>query len=130
MTGCEPALTAPVPGATAAGDAAFGIDAFTLDDRLRLFQGSVNLTPVPAVANSAWRMAIGTQKFGFYLRRRSEAVYVDFTTVALSSDDTVTHVSTMPPMMPPSIKGTVRRAKVITGETPRLTDASSRLGSI
>jgi len=52
---------------------------------LRLFQGSVNLTPVPPVANSAWRMAIGTQKFGFYVRRRSEAVYVDFTTVALSS---------------------------------------------
>jgi uncharacterized protein (TIGR02677 family) len=33
----EPALDVPVPGATATGDAAFGIDAFTADDRLRLF---------------------------------------------------------------------------------------------
>ncbi|MGH3270238.1 MAG: hypothetical protein ACRDN1_14460, partial [Trebonia sp.] len=37
MVSSEPALDVPVPGATATGDAAFGIDAFTLDDRLRLF---------------------------------------------------------------------------------------------
>ena len=37
MISSEPALTAAGSGAAAAGDAAFGIDAFTLDDRLRLF---------------------------------------------------------------------------------------------
>jgi hypothetical protein len=42
----------------------------------------------------------------------------------------VTKVSTKPPTMPPSISGTVRRRKVIRGETPRLIEASSRLGSI
>ncbi|HXZ76710.1 MAG TPA: hypothetical protein VEH31_38375, partial [Streptosporangiaceae bacterium] len=37
MNRSEPALPAPVPGSAPAGDAAFGIDAFTVDDRLRLF---------------------------------------------------------------------------------------------
>ena len=37
MISSEPALTAAGSGAAAAGDTAFGIDAFTLDDRLRLF---------------------------------------------------------------------------------------------
>ena len=37
MIGSEPAIPLSASGAPAAGDAAFGIDAFTLDDRLRLF---------------------------------------------------------------------------------------------
>ncbi len=52
---------------------------------LRLFQGSVGVTRTPLVANGAWATAIGSQKYGFYVRRRSEAVYVDFTSVGLSS---------------------------------------------
>ena len=50
--------------------------------------------------------------------------------VALSSEATVTKVSTKPPTMPPSISGTVMRQNVSAGGTPRLIDASSRLGSI
>lgn len=52
---------------------------------LRLFQGNVTFTPPLPVANSAWATAIGQQKYGFYVRRRSEAIYVDFTSVGLSS---------------------------------------------
>ncbi len=52
---------------------------------LRLFQGSVTFNPVPPFANSAWNLAIGQQKYGFYVRRRSEAIYVDFTSVGLTS---------------------------------------------
>ncbi len=35
----------------------------------------------------------------------------------------------MPPTMPPSISGTVNVTKVRAGETPRLIEASSKLGS-
>src|SRR5579872_3134256 len=52
------------------------------------------------------------------------------TTVELSSEATVTNVSTMPPTMPPKIRGTVTRRNVGNGATPRLIEASSRLWSI
>ena len=52
------------------------------------------------------------------------------TTVALSSDATVTQLSTTPLTMPPSISGTTMRRKVCRGERPRLTDASSSDTSI
>ena len=42
----------------------------------------------------------------------------------------VTQVSTKPLMMPPSISGTRMRAKVCSGERPRLIEASSSEGSI
>ena len=50
--------------------------------------------------------------------------------MALSSDATVTQVSTTPLTMPPIIKGTTMRRKVCKGERPRLIEASSRDTSI
>ena len=47
---------------------------------LRLYQGTVNLTQAPPVANSAWATAIGSQQYGFYILRRSEPVFVSFAT--------------------------------------------------
>lgn len=47
---------------------------------LRLYTGALTVTPPPPVANAAWAKAIGTQTFGFYIRRRSAPVFVDFTT--------------------------------------------------
>ena len=52
---------------------------------LKLFQGNVTIAQPPPVANSAWAVAIGQQKYGFYIRQRSDAIFVDFTTVTLSS---------------------------------------------
>ncbi len=57
---------------------------------LRLFQGNVTFTLPAPIANSAWATAIGQQKYGFYVRRRSEAIYVDFTSVGLSSSQNPT----------------------------------------
>jgi len=48
---------------------------------LRLYQGAVTVKAIPPVTNAAWRQAIGQQTFGFYIRRRSAPVFVDFTTV-------------------------------------------------
>ena len=50
--------------------------------------------------------------------------------MALSSEATVTQVSTTPLTMPPSISGTTMRRKVCSGERPRLIEASSSDGSI
>ena len=50
--------------------------------------------------------------------------------MALSSDATVTQVSTTPLKMPPSISGTTMRRKVCSGERPRLIEASSSEASI
>src|SRR5271165_4046907 len=55
---------------------------------LRLYQGGVTIIPVPPIFNNAWATAIGSQKYGFYLRRRSNPTFVNFiapTGVALSS---------------------------------------------
>ncbi len=52
---------------------------------LRLFQGTVTFTTPALLTNTAWATAIGQQKYGFYVRRRSEAIYVDFTSVGLTS---------------------------------------------
>jgi hypothetical protein len=52
---------------------------------LQLFQGAVTIAPPAPALNSAWANAIGTQMYGFYVRRRSQAIYVDFTSVALTS---------------------------------------------
>jgi len=46
---------------------------------LRLYQGAVNLTAVPAVSNNVWATAIGSQQYGFYLRRPSDPTMVKFT---------------------------------------------------
>lgn len=47
---------------------------------LRLYNGSAALAPPTPTVNNAWQQAIGQQTFGFYLRRRSSPVFVDFTT--------------------------------------------------
>ncbi len=46
---------------------------------LRLFQGTETIVQTPPVANSAWASAIGSQPYGFYLRRRSTPTFVSFT---------------------------------------------------
>jgi Bacterial Ig-like domain (group 3) len=46
---------------------------------LQLFQGSLTLTPVPAVSNNAWATAIGTQQYAYYVRRPSDPTLVKFT---------------------------------------------------
>ena len=52
------------------------------------------------------------------------------TIVELNSEATVIHTRIMLPTRPPVISGTVSLAKVRKGDTPRLIEASSRLGSI
>lgn len=47
---------------------------------LRLYTGALSLVKPAPAANTAWQKAVGQQKFGFYIRRRSAPVFVDFTT--------------------------------------------------
>ncbi len=49
-------------------------------DLLRLYQGVPPGTTAPANANAAWTSAIGTQTYGYYIRRRSSPTFVDFST--------------------------------------------------
>ncbi len=46
---------------------------------LQLYQGTVTVTPPTPVANSAWAAAIGSQTYGYYIRRRSDPHIVEFT---------------------------------------------------
>ena len=79
---------------------------------LKLFQGAVTFKPAPSTANSAWAIAIGSQKYGFYVRRRSEAIFVDFTTVVLSSSQNPSvfgqPVTFTAKITPPSATGTIQ----------------------
>jgi hypothetical protein len=47
---------------------------------LQLYKGGGLLTPPTPTVNAAWQKAIGSQTLGFYIRRRSSPVFVDFTT--------------------------------------------------
>lgn len=47
---------------------------------LRLYKGVTSIALPSPTANKAWRKAIGKQTFGFFLRRRSAPVFVDFAT--------------------------------------------------
>ncbi len=47
---------------------------------LQLFQGALTVTAAPPTADSAWANAIGSQTYGFYLRRRSDPTFVAFIT--------------------------------------------------
>jgi hypothetical protein len=51
---------------------------------LRLYQTVGSVTAVPGTANAAWAAAIGTQTYGFYIRRRSSPTFVDFTTTEVT----------------------------------------------
>jgi hypothetical protein len=51
-------------------------------DLLRLYNGSAALTAPPPAVNNQWQQAIGSQTLGFYIRRRSSSVFVDFTTAS------------------------------------------------
>ena len=53
-------------------------------DMLRLYQGTVAITPVTQNQNSAWINAIGNQTYGFYIRCRSSPAYVSFSTATIS----------------------------------------------
>jgi hypothetical protein len=49
-------------------------------DLLRLYRGTVALTPPTQNQNSDWLKAIGNQTYGFYTRCRSAPAYVSFST--------------------------------------------------
>ncbi len=49
---------------------------------LQLFQSRLKLAPPPPVSSGAWGTALQGQTYGFYVLRRSEPVFVDFTTPA------------------------------------------------
>ena len=51
---------------------------------LRLYRGTVAITQPTQNQNSAWVNAIGNQTYGYYIRCRSSAAYVSFTTGAAS----------------------------------------------
>jgi hypothetical protein len=54
-------------------------------DLLRLYNGGALLTVPPPAANNAWQQAIpSTVTLGFYLRRKSQSTFVNFTTAAAS----------------------------------------------
>jgi hypothetical protein len=46
---------------------------------LQLFQGRLTLAPPPPVSSGAWATALKGQTYGFYVLRRSEPLFVDFT---------------------------------------------------
>lgn len=46
---------------------------------LRLYQGVAQPPQVPPQANASWASVIGSQTYGFYIRRRSSPTFVDFT---------------------------------------------------
>lgn len=47
---------------------------------LNLYKGTAAIAPPTATVDNAWKDAIGTQTFGFYLRHRSAPTFVNFTT--------------------------------------------------
>jgi len=47
---------------------------------LNLYKGTAALTPPTATVDNTWKDAIGSQTFGFYIRRRSAPTFVSFTT--------------------------------------------------
>ncbi len=51
-------------------------------DLLRLYQGAAPAMPPSGPANAAWAGVIGSQTYGFYVRRRSSPTFVDFTSAA------------------------------------------------
>ncbi|MGB8908518.1 MAG: hypothetical protein WCC84_07185 [Candidatus Cybelea sp.] len=51
-------------------------------DLLRLYQGTAPVTPPSSPVNAAWASVIGSQTYGFYIRRRSAPTFVDFTAAA------------------------------------------------
>jgi hypothetical protein len=52
----------------------------TLINRQSLLPLPVSTPPQTPAPNAVWATAIGTQTYGYYLLRRSEPVFVDFTT--------------------------------------------------
>jgi hypothetical protein len=97
---------------------------------LRLYQGTVNLTQAPPVANSAWATAIGTQQYGFYILRRSEPVFVSFatpppvvttTTAAPTSTTTSSSTTTTPAPMTTAAQTTTTTAPTTTTAAPTTT---------
>ncbi|MGO4881159.1 MAG: hypothetical protein ACLP59_10095 [Bryobacteraceae bacterium] len=63
---------------------------------LQLFKGNVTFTFAPPVSNNAWAAAIGSQKYGFFLRRSGDATFVNFTPppVTTTTTNTTTGTST------------------------------------
>jgi hypothetical protein len=49
-------------------------------DLLRLYRGTIGITPPTQNQNSAWANAVGNQTYGFYMRCRSSPAYVSFST--------------------------------------------------
>jgi hypothetical protein len=47
---------------------------------LQLYQGAAIIAPPLPVADSAWAKVVSGQKYGYYLRRRSDPAFVPFTT--------------------------------------------------
>ncbi len=64
---------------------------------LQFFQGRLTVAPPAPVSSSAWATAIGTQKYGFYVLRRNEPVFVDFSTAAALPATTTTPPPTTTP---------------------------------
>jgi hypothetical protein len=51
-------------------------------DLLRLYRGTLSITPPTPNQNSAWAQTIGNQTYGFYIRCRSSPAYVSFSTAS------------------------------------------------
>jgi hypothetical protein len=47
---------------------------------LQFFQGRITTAAAIPASSSGWSAAIGSQQYGFYVLRRSEPIFVDFTT--------------------------------------------------
>lgn len=56
----------------------------TPTELLRLYRGTIAITPPTQSQNSAWATAVGNQTYGFYIRCRSSPAYVSFSTATSS----------------------------------------------
>ncbi len=63
-------------------------------DLLRFYQGNAGIVPATGTDNSSWQGTIGTQTYGYYIRRRSSASAVAFTTPPPPATTTPTPTTT------------------------------------
>jgi hypothetical protein len=81
---------------------------------LRFYRGDTGIAQASATDNSSWQGAIGTQTYGYYIRRRSSPTTVSFktptpaTTTSTTTTITTTTTTTRPPTttVPPTTTST------------------------
>ncbi len=81
---------------------------------LQIFRSPLTLAPTASGSSAAWATLIGTQVYGFYLLRRSEPVFVDFTTPPAPPVTTTTPGPTTTPGLAPHARPAIATPSIAT----------------